>query len=383
MKRLTLFTGCMLAAVIALPAVAIMAWAAEPEIQRQPYLFVHEAWDHPDLNRLREQYDFDEYCLGENNEFLRMIMLKSWVYHHLRYSFSTPYPQLRNSLKILRKSSKGTAFLCSSYAAVYMQCALSMGWTSRYIFLRKPSGEMHAAVDVWSNVYKKWVYIDPTWNIHLEGKKKQGPLSVLEMRDGWIRDRGKSLIYVYGAGRNQKRYDFHKLPITRNDSVLWRRMPVTKEWISYTYEIAYVGRNNFFTHGDGSGMDIWDSMYIVKDGINEKDTNWPFADKTPLSVDRLFHNLNICRGKISVYDQKSDIYNIRFVSAEYDFYTPSFSHFQVETENNKWTILPGFIEIGKKKLREGFRIRTLNKRNVPGPACLIRMTDEGILDTID
>lgn len=261
-----------------LPVVLLSA-----EVQRRPYFFTHESAGHPELMRLRERLDLDEKLDGRD-EFRRMEQLRHLVFSTLKYDFRTKYPQLRNSHRILDLSAEGAPFICSSYAALYMQAALSFGWHARYWFLRRPTGEQHAAVDIWSNQYEKWIFMDPTWNIHFE--KDGVPLSLVELRRLWI-EKSANYIVVFG-GNERVEFSVKDMPIKRNDSQLWRRMPVDEKWISYFYEPALVGRSNFFTHGDGSGRNIWNPVYIIKDAHNRHDTKWPFRYGTPLSSEILF-----------------------------------------------------------------------------------------------
>ncbi len=83
-------------------------------------------------------------------------------------------------------------------------------------------------------------------------------------------------------------YSSKNFPVRRDDSELWRRMPLSEKWLAYTLEIAVVGRNDFFSHADGSGRDIWSDIYILKDKYNRKDRRWPFRHATALPEKVLF-----------------------------------------------------------------------------------------------
>lgn len=220
------------------------AFPLEAGLQRNPYLFFYESCKNSQLVSLKARTDFEKSVSRESSEYGKMILLKAWVYKKLTYSFKSSFPSERNSHSILEKSENGTAFLCSSFAALYMQSAQSLGWSVRYYFLRSPNGLQHAAVEVWSNQFRKWIYIDPTWNVHTEFRGK--PCSLLEIREHWLLNGGKNLDYIFDAGKNSNIYRYSHFPVRRNDSLLWERFPLGKGWLSYTYEIAMVGRNNFF-----------------------------------------------------------------------------------------------------------------------------------------
>ena len=155
---------------------------AAADVQKEPVLFYHESSEEPRLEALLQEFDFSEYSSAGLTEFEQMILLKDWVYRHIPYELNYGDSELRDSINILRRAKKGDAFLCTTMSTVFLQCAVSMGWTPRHIFLRKPTKEEHAGNDIWSNQYRKWVYIDgATWNIHFE---KQGmPLGVHQDHD--------------------------------------------------------------------------------------------------------------------------------------------------------------------------------------------------------
>jgi len=101
------------------------------ERQDGPIVFYHESHDEPELALLRERYDFEDYMSREDDEFQRMALLKDWVFKKLRYERNFRYHGLRNSLKILDLAKKREPMLCTNFSAVFMQCAVSMGWTAR------------------------------------------------------------------------------------------------------------------------------------------------------------------------------------------------------------------------------------------------------------
>jgi len=292
-----------------------------------------------------------------------MVSLKNWVYQNLTYSFRPSFPDARNALFILRKAARGKTFLCNSYAALYMQCALSMGWTARYIFLRRPDGLQHAAVDIWSNQHRKWIYIDPTWNIHVE--KNHRPLSLHELRSELLSDKGRKLACIFGGGKNQKVYRYRDFPVTRSDSAVYKRLPLDVSWISYSWQYAIVGRNNFFTHSDGTGRNIWDRIYIYRDRHNSNDKRWPFRRRKSLPLRYLFGELNIpvLTGKILLAGGA-----VRFSFSPHGpvSFSPGFDHFEV-LGKNRWERIGSSIVVSESSLLRGMAVRTVNRCGVPGP----------------
>ncbi|MDR3237778.1 MAG: transglutaminase-like domain-containing protein [Spirochaetia bacterium] len=334
------------------------------ETQTYPYNFVHESFDNPSLLKLRELYDFDEYILSGKTEYEQMTLLKDWVYTKLQYGFKSPVPELRDSLEILRLAGEETTFLCSSYAALYLQCALSMGWTARYIFLQRPTGKQHASVDIWSNRYRKWIYMDPTWNIHVE--EKGVPLSIIEIRRRWLSKKYRSMNFVFSSGKKAVRFNKSKFPFRKGSSELWRNMPIDAKWLSYTWGIGVVGRNDLF-----SDSNIWSKIYIIKDKYNAKSKKWALRKRESLPVSILFSMCNIPSYTIRTIKEDPQNREIKLIHNTKKSFTPSFDHFEIEI-NNEWVTTESKFIAGKKKIASGIKIRTVNTMGVAGPTVIIK-----------
>jgi hypothetical protein len=356
---------------------------ANAEEQTKPIVYYHEESNTPELKELLESYNYREYISAGKDEFQKMALLKNWVYKNIRYSFSAKDQSLRNSLKILQGAKFGQPFLCTNLSAVFMQSALSLGWTSRYFFLRKPSGPEHATNDIWSNQHGKWVFMDTTWNLHLE--KNGIPLSIAEARSEWFKNRGRDLVYVFGAGKERVEYTYINFPVKRRDSRVWSRLPLDRKWLGYLEQVALVGRNNFFTYRNGEGRNIWDHIYIIKDRHNSGDRKWPFRKRKPVkSLDEMFHKLNYAiiniEGWILVRNDKyvvkwSRVINIKLKSWGKNSYTPNFSKFMVSIDEGKWfetnERLKWILKPGMNKLS----VRVINSHGVKGPISSLKINN--------
>ncbi len=358
---------------------------AAAEKQSRPILFYHEKSSAPELKELVNSYDYRKYISSGKDEFRKMILLKNWVYKKISYNFKARDKSLRNALKILHSSKYGEHFVCANLAAVFMQSALSLGWTSRYFFFRNSTGDKHATNDVWSNKFNKWIFIDVTWNLHLE--KKGVPLSIAEAREQWLKNRGRDLVYVFGAGKERVEYRYSDFPVRRNDSKVWSRHPLDWNWLAYTKEVALVGRNDFFTLGDGDGRNIWDHIYIIKDRHNSEDKKWAFRNKKPVKkIEDMFHKLNhalinieqrpvIMNDElftINVLKWKS-ILKVDLRSSGKKSYTPYFKAFFIRVDDGEW------VRGGKSffwVLKPGLnilRVRIVNTFGVFGPVSIVRI----------
>jgi sulfur relay (sulfurtransferase) complex TusBCD TusD component (DsrE family) len=328
--------------------------------------FVHEQYDTPQLAELRSQYDFDEALEAGLSELEQIFLLKDWVFNAIDFRVNFAMAELRNSLQILELSQeKGVNFHCSQMAAVYMQTAVAMGWTARYLFMRNTAAEEHATNEIWSNELAKWVFIDATWNLHLE--KDGVPLSALEIRREWLRNSAKDLDYVYGAGDTEVRYTYRDFPIKRSDNRAWLLWPIDELFVAYTYEMAYVTRNDFFSHGDGSGGHVWDHLVILKDEVNANDTSWAFRGRpSATNMQELYPAIN----RVDVY---SDKLGAGMVALRFDVFgrysdTPNFQDFLIQIGSRPWRAQKGagFVLVGAERY-ERVRVRVRNKFGVLGP----------------
>jgi hypothetical protein len=354
----------------------IQAAVRAADVQSDPIVFYHESAEEPQLSALLAEFDYAAYVSAGLTEFEQMILLKNWVYTHIPYELNFNDSELRSAPLILRRARKGESFLCTNLSAVYLQCAVSLGWTSRHIFLKRPTKEEHAGNDIWSNQYRKWVYIDPTWNIHIE---RHGiPLSIQEIRREWQKNNGREIVYVFGAGKNMKRYTTRDLPITRNDSRVWMLMPIDGSWLSYSYQIAVLGRNDYFTCGQ-NGSSLWDPMYVVQYKLSWRQKIKSFFSNGQGYAPRaLFYDLNRVDVRVSFEKKKRrkgsvpGTVMVNLSAFGRNNYTPNFMEYLVKINEGDWKVAD---ERFKWKLVPGaniLRARIMNRFGVVGPVTVKR-----------
>ncbi len=338
--------------------------AVSEERQAGPIRFIHESAATPELARLRAEFDYDEYAARGETELEQMLLLKNWVFENVDFKHNYGLGNLRNALEILRLGRGGSTFHCSHFAAVYMQCAVSMGWTARYFFLRNVKEEEHAVNEVWSNQLSKWIFVDVTWNVHIE--KDGVPLSILEIRNEWIRNGGRDVVYVFGAGANEARYTHEDLPVERSDNNAWIWWPLDDIFITYTWEVALIGRNDFFTGRVGEGDGFWDLIYVIKDSLNSWDEGWSLRRRTDVDDMRaLYHDIN--RVDVRTEPAGGSALRVRLDAFGPYNYTPNFLGFQARTNGGEWkTVEPDFRwDLGRGP--NELEVRVVNRFGVTGP----------------
>ncbi|MCL2025443.1 MAG: transglutaminase-like domain-containing protein [Leptospirales bacterium] len=340
--------------------IVMVGYLSAAETQVHPYRFIHEPFDNQKLVKLRKTYDFEKYISAGKTEYEQMVLLKDWVYSKLKYSFRSPFPTLSDSLEIMKLSGEGKTFLCVSYSALYLQCALSMGWTSRYIFSRMPNGSQHASVDIWSNQYKKWIYMDPTWNIHME--ENNIPMSILEVRQRWLDKKFHSIKFIFSGGKKAVNFKSSDFPFKGGDSELWKVRPIGMQWFSYVDRISIVGRNDLFNN-----KNLYSEMYVIGDRKNLQ----AVRNKETIPASRLFSAHNIADYTINEVKGDPASVEIKLMHNSKTSFTPSFARFEIENEN-RWTTVGHTFIVKKNRLNTGIKVRTVNVSGVAGPVVTIK-----------
>ena len=153
------------------------------EIIKSNYSFIHEHWQEDKLRQLRENENF--VAIKAADQFQYFLKLCDWVHRQWERSIPDPYP-LSNAIDILRDiRSKKTGGFCGQYAYVLGDVLKSLGFFNvRYVELwsNKGKNQSHFVVEVWSDLYGKWVILDPDYNIYYEIKASGIPANAYEIR---------------------------------------------------------------------------------------------------------------------------------------------------------------------------------------------------------
>ena len=128
---------------------------------------------------MRKKYKLDEIVAGAKSELDTFVRLRNWVSQQWKW---TPplenYPDWDADEILTRKYG-----FCVQHAIVYMQCALALGYQTRFLFSNNPGNGGHEVCEVWSNDYQKWMYMDSADNFHYVDPKTNIPMSMLEIHD--------------------------------------------------------------------------------------------------------------------------------------------------------------------------------------------------------
>jgi hypothetical protein len=233
--------------------------------------------------------------------------------------------------------------------------------------------------------------LDATWNLHLE--RNGEVLSIPEVRDAWHRGRGADLVYIFGAGADERRYTVADMPIERTDSKLWHWWPVDETWISFTHSVAYVMRNDFFAMERGNGGSIWSDIVTIRDGYNENDRYWEFRGRPGANnLRELYHDVN--RVDVRVVPSYAPVSApaaqprpgrnqpaapIRVWLDAYgkNDYTPNLDHFLVQVNGGAWAVSGADLSFQPRRGVNRVAVRAVNKFGVQGPVTICDIGCDG------
>ncbi|MGA2662251.1 MAG: transglutaminase-like domain-containing protein [Verrucomicrobiota bacterium] len=239
------------------------------QIVRTSIPFEYEPLDHPRLKKLREQYKLDEVVQGAHGELELMLRLAQWTCNYWDWPnhISEGYPPW-DALEILKPHPDGTPVggFCQQFNLVFLQACESFGFPGRAISIspgrlyEKLSGGGHEVVELWSNEWKKWVYVDGALAWYIVDEKTGTPLSVWELRQRQLQilhNEATPAVRLVDAVR------------TRNKQFGWQGLgPKPQNWY---LEMRLIPRSNFLQEksplplNQGTAEWSWTGLYVWTD----------------------------------------------------------------------------------------------------------------------
>ncbi len=243
------------------------------EIVRTSIPFRYESFTQPELKKLREQYHLDDVVAGAKTELEILTRLAAWSARQWKWEewhLDEFYPPW-NALEILKKGPDGKPVggFCQQYDLVFLQAAESFGFAGRDISisggtLGRPIPLGHEPVEIWSNQFRKWIWIDATGAYYAVDAETGVPLSLFEVRERQLQ------LLMHGDQAQHIRI------VHIEDSIhLWRGLDVD---LSFA-ELRLIPRSNFLKQkwplplNNGragwswTGFDVWTDAKVPGEPI--------------------------------------------------------------------------------------------------------------------
>lgn len=153
------------------------------------FTFYYQPADEPKLKILREKYKFDTITAPASNELAKIIILRNWTRSRFKMTEYQPLGKYFDGLKILEENRRdintyiprSTYTPCHMLSFLYVQVLLSMGFQARAVTVSVNLIDTHCVVEVWSNLFRKWIVMDVFFNLYYE---KDGiPLNAVELHN--------------------------------------------------------------------------------------------------------------------------------------------------------------------------------------------------------
>ena len=328
---------------------------SNPEFIPNTIFLSSEDLSSPKFEHLKIKYQLDTIFHGETDELKRILLLRHWEKSIIKIDNFGPYSGDGFAEGILDAAINGEGFHCGHFMKVQNGIMNAYGYVTRT--LGAGSGQMggpdghHGINEIWLNSYNKWFLSDAKYDHHFE--KNGIPLSALEIRDEYLKNKGVDILLVDGP---------EQVPFEIDDET-----GITKERYTQTYTwLEWHAYNNMFTvwpkfetllimYADdyfNSNTWIWDGKphwaYNTEYLILEKNrTSFEWTPNTILSEVKIVEN----RATIIL---KSD--------------TPNLKEYQIKKSySGVWQTTTDSLEIYLENRKHELLFRTINIANIAGP----------------
>lgn len=167
------------------------------------YPFGYQTSTDSRLYTLKKKYNLESIASKTDNDFLQIVAIANWVQSQWLHGISGAdkfQPVAFNADKILESARSGYRFWCHVSAMTLIQTCSSLGHQARLVSLSRDGYNIdHAVAECWSNYYRKWVVIDPDFNLWYE--RDGVPLNVLEVHDAVLTGEAGRIIVRRGIHR--------------------------------------------------------------------------------------------------------------------------------------------------------------------------------------
>ena len=311
----------------------------------------------PKFSHLIEKYQLDTVFYGETDELKRILLLRHWIKSKVKISdFETSYPGDGDVEKMLDLAMEGQGYHCGHYMRIQNAIMNAYGYVTRTLGAGPgvqggPDGH-HGINEIWLNDYNKWFLSDAKYDHHFE--KNGIPLSSLEVRDEYLKNKAADIVIVKGTDRTVIDAD----PETGTKK---ERSAQTYTWIGFH------GNNDIFTAGPDH-----QEMNIMYEDDFFKNNTWIWGGKPHWTYEkpeyrRLVQNRaaiewtpNTIASKVSITNNKAHI----VLTTN----TPNLKTYEMKDDtSDNWQKVDETITIDLIKEKHELLFRTVNLAGVSGP----------------
>jgi len=310
----------------------------------------------PKFEALKEKYQLDTVFHGETDELKRILLLRNWIKNHITIDNVGPYPGDGSPESILDEALKGHGFHCGHYMVVQNAIMNAYGYVTRCLGAGEGAPnelEVHHGInEIWLNTYHKWFLSDAKYNYHFE--KNGIPLSALEIRDAYFKNKAADIKLVKGPDRRETEV---YPELDNRTKELFARIYT---WITWDkYNTKYTNWPN-----DSSDLIMYNDEYFKNHTwIRDGKPHWAYNTKYLHLVGNrkaIEWTPNTIASKVTIEGTIAKI--------ELNSMTPNFKTYQVkELPDGEWKNVSDNLEMELKKDTNEVLFRAVNMANVIGP----------------
>ncbi|HEX5027088.1 MAG TPA: transglutaminase domain-containing protein [Agriterribacter sp.] len=327
-----------------------------PEFIADTVFVGYEDLSSPKFNALKNRYRLDTIFHGETDELKRILLLRNWIKTHIKIDNTGPYPGDGSPESILDKALKGHGFHCGHYMVVQNAVMNAYGYVTRCLGAGEGTPDFleghHGINEIWLNTYHKWFLSDAKYNYHFE--KNHIPLSALEVRDAYLKNKAEEITLVKGPDR----VPAASYPELNNRSkALFARIYTWISWDKY---------NNRYSNWPNDSSDVimyQDDYFQHHTWIRDGNPHWAYNTRyLHLVADRkaIEWTPNTIVSKVTIEGTTAKI--------ELSSMTPNFKTYQVkELPDGEWKNISDNLEMELKRDMNEVLFRAVNMANVTGP----------------
>ena len=341
-----------------------------PDFRKNSVFISYENISLPKFEALKEKYKLDTIFHGEQDEFKRILLLRNWIRKVIRINdYTDNYPGDGYAEGILDGAMKGYGYHCGHYMVVQNAVMNAYGYVTRCLgsgpgVKGGPDGH-HGINEVWLNKYQKWFLSDAKYNHHFE--KNGIPLSALEIRDEYLKNKAADVILVKGADRTPIEDD----QIANNKGVYIKK---TKEQFAQWYTwLEWETSNDRYTAWPGfsSKLNMYQDEYFKSHTwIWDGKPHWAYnTDHVKYVVDRkaIEWTPNTILGNVEI---KNNSANISLTSV-----TPNLREYQMKKlPEGKWIKCDSIMSLPLNGDKLELAFHAVNLADVSGPEYKVVLT---------
>tara|TARA_Y100001972_G_scaffold128478_1_gene189368 strand:+ start:1565 stop:2659 length:1095 start_codon:yes stop_codon:yes gene_type:complete len=307
------------------------------------------------FQHLKAKYMLDTVVSGETNEFKRILLLRNWVKSRIQINdYGDPYPNEKSAEGILDEAIiNGQGYHCGHFMLVQNDVMNAYGYIARPLGAGpgvEGADGHHGINEIWSNDFQKWFLSDAKYNHHFE--KNGIPLSVLEIREEYLKNEGADIQVVKGISREpieeQLEYDHN------GDEFYRSKFMFTQIYTWAAWHADFIGKVVMYD----------DDFYKDNVWLRNGKPHWTYNHPSELILvedrDVIEWTPNTITAIVTI--------DVNQATVKLDSETPSFKEYQMmEAPSEEWLPISDSVTLKLDKSPQEFLLRAVNLADVTGP----------------